>query len=190
MLLLMSLSCVVGWWATSTWIPQYVGQNAARAGLDAQQWAGLTGLIYNVGAIAGYITLGVLADTWGRKPATWLFYLGSFVMVIVFFQLVHDPTLLVIAAAVNGFFTSGVFAWMPVYLPELFPTHVRGSAISLVFDSSRYLAALGPLLAGWLITVLGGSIGTAAVIIGLIYLVGLVITPFAGPETKGQPLPT
>jgi hypothetical protein len=67
---------------------------------------------------------------------------------------------------------------------------VRGSAISLVFDSSRYLAALGPLLAGWLITVLGGSISSAAVIIGLIYLLGLVITPFAGPETKGQPLPT
>jgi MFS family permease len=190
MLLLMSLSCVVGWWATSTWIPQYAGQNAARAGLDAQQWAGLTGLIYNVGAIAGYLVLGVLADVWGRKPATWLFYLGSFVMVVVLFQFVHDPTLLVIAAAVNGFFTSGVFAWMPVYLPELFPTHVRGSAISLVFDSSRYLAALGPLLAGWLITVLGGSIGSAAVIIGLIYLLGLVITPFAGPETKGQPLPT
>jgi hypothetical protein len=42
---------------------------------------------------------------------------------------------------------------------------VRGSAISLVFDSSRYLAALGPLLAGWLITVLGGSIGSAAVLI-------------------------
>jgi hypothetical protein len=24
----------------------------------------------------------------------------------------------------------------------------------------------------------------------LIYIVGLVVTPFAGPETKGKPLPT
>jgi len=187
-LLLMSLSCVVGWWAVSSWIPLFAGQNAARAGLEAQHWAALTGLVYNLGMIVGYLAFGLLADTWGRKPTTGLYYLGSFVMVVVLFQFVHDPGLLLVAAAVNGFFTSGIFAWMPIYLPELFPTHVRGSAISLVFDSSRYLAAAGPLLAGWLITALGG-IGTAAVIFGSIYLLGLVLTPFAGPETKGQPLP-
>jgi MFS family permease len=77
---------------------------------------------------------------------------------------------------------------MPTYLPELFPTAVRGSAISLVFDSSRYIAAFGPLLAGWLAVTLGG-INTAAAIIGLIYVVGLLVAPFAGPETRGQPLP-
>src|SRR5919199_130973 len=183
-LLGMSLACVVGWWAVSSWIPLYAGQNAARAGLDQQQWAALTGLVYNLGMIVGYLMFGVLADVWGRKPTTLLYYVGSFVMVVILFQLVHDPGLLLVAAAVNGFFTSGIFAWMPIYLPELFPTHVRGSAISIVFDSSRYLAAAGPLLAGWLITTLGG-IPTAAVIFGSIYLLGLVLTPFAGPETKG-----
>ncbi len=88
----------------------------------------------------------------------------------------------------NGFFTLGQFAWMPVYLPELFPTAVRGSAISLVFDVTRYLAAAGPLLAGWLIVNLGG-VSAAASIIGLAYIIGLVVTPFAAPETKGRPLP-
>jgi hypothetical protein len=29
-------------------------------------------------------------------------------------------------AAANGFFTNGLFAWMTIYLPELFPTRVRG----------------------------------------------------------------
>ena len=58
---------------------------------------------------------------------------------------------------------------MPVYLPELFPTAVRGSAISLVFDVTRYVAAAGPLLAGWLIVNLGG-VNAAASIIGLVLL--------------------
>jgi MFS family permease len=91
-------------------------------------------------------------------------------------------------AAANGFFTNGQFAWITIYLPELFPTRVRGSAISLVFDTSRGIAAFGPLLAGWLISSFG-SIGTAAAIMSLIYVLGLVVTPFAGPETKGKPLP-
>src|SRR2546428_691662 len=82
----------------------------------------------------------------------------------------------------------GQFAWMPASLPELFPTAVRGSAISLVFDVTRYLAAAGPLLAGWLIVSLGG-VSAAASIIGLAYILGLVVTPFAAPETKGHPLP-
>jgi MFS family permease len=188
LLLLMSLTSVVGWWATSTWIPQYVGQVAAGAGYNAADWASHAGLVYNLGSIAGYISVGFLADAWGRKPTIMFFYAGSLLLVQILFLGVRDPTLLVATAAVNGFFTSGQFSWMPTYLPELFPTAVRGSAISLVFDTSRYVAAAGPLLAGWLAVSLGG-INTAAALIGLIYILGLVVTPFAGPETKGQPLP-
>ena len=89
-------------------------------------------------------------------------------------------------AAVNGFVSGGQFAWVTVYLPELC---IRGSAISLVCNSSRIVAGLGPLLTGWLVSFFGG-IGIAAAMISLIYVVGLIVTPFAGPETKGKPLPT
>jgi MFS family permease len=188
LLLVLSLTTIVGWWAVSTWMPLFAGQLAAGAGRDAQQWAALTGVAYNVAGIAGYLVLGVLGDTWGRKPSVWLYYLGSLIMVPVFFLLVKDPLILLIAAAINGFFTLGQFTWMAMYLPELFPTRARGTAISLVFDSSRYVAGFGPLLAGWLITNLGG-IATAATIIGTIYILGLIVTPFVGPETKGKPLP-
>ena len=187
-LLLLSLSTIVAWWAVSTWIPFYAGQLAARAGGDAQRWVALAGLYYNLGGILGYFVFGVLADFWGRKPTMLLYYAGAVVLVLVLFRAVEDPSVFLVVAAVNGFFTLGQFAWMPVYLPELFPTAVRGSAISLVFDITRYLAAAGPLLAGWLIVSLGG-VSTAASIIGLSYLLGLIVTPFAAPETKGRPLP-
>jgi len=188
LLLLLSLSTIVAWWAVSTWIPFYAGQLAAKAGGDAQRGVALAGLYYNVGGILGYFVFGVLADAWGRKPTMMLYYAGAVVLVLVLFRAVQDPSVFLVVAAVNGFFTLGQFAWMPVYLPELFPTAVRGSAISLVFDVTRYLAAAGPLLAGWLIVNLGG-VSAAASIIGLSYLLGLVVTPFAAPETKGSPLP-
>ena len=105
----------------------------------------------------------------------------------LFFLRVNDWYALLATAAANGFFTGGQFSWMTIYLPELFPTRVRGSAISIVFDGSRTVAALGPLLAGWLASSFGG-IGTAAAMMSLIYVVGLIVTPFAGPETKGKEL--
>jgi MFS family permease len=188
LLLLMSISSSVGWWSVSTWIPQYAAQLATKAGQPSQHWASLAGLMFNVGAIAGYLLLGWLADTLGRRPTTWLYYLGALGLSLCFFLSVNDTHVLLVLAAANGFFTAGQFAWMTIYLPELFPTRVRGSAISLVFDTSRVVAAFGPLLAGWLISSFGG-IGRAAALMSLVFIVGLVVTPFAGPETKGKPLP-
>jgi len=188
LLLLMSISTVVGWWSVSTWIPQYAAQLASNGGQQSQLSVSLVVLVFSAGAIAGYLVLGLLADIIGRKPTTWLYYLGALGLSLCFFLLVHDKHVLLVMAAANGFFTNGQFAWMTIYLPELFPTRVRGSAISLVFDSTRSIAALGPLLAGWLISSFGG-IGTAAAMMSLIYVVGLVVSPFAGPETKGKPLP-
>jgi MFS family permease len=188
LLLLMSLSSAVGWWSVQTWVPQYAAQLGTNAGQQSQHWASLAGLTYNAGSIAGYLALGWLVDIFGRKPIIWLYYLGALGLSLYFFLLVKDRHILLAMAAATGFFTNGQFAWMTVYLPELFPTSVRGSAMCLVFDGSRSIAAFGPLLAGWLISSFG-SIGTAAAMMSLVYIVGLVVTPFAGPETKGKPLP-
>ena len=183
----MSLSTTVGWWSVSTWIPQHAAHLAAGAGQQPQRWASLAALTFNVGAIAGFLALGLLADRFGRKPSVWLYYLGALGLSWLFFLRVNDWYALLATAAANGFFTGGQFSWMTIYLPELFPTRVRGSAISNVFDGSRSVAALGPLLAGWLASSFGG-IGTAAAMMSLIYVVGLIVTPFAGPETKGKEL--
>jgi MFS family permease len=187
LLSLMSLSTVVGWWSVSTWIPQHAAQIAATAGEQPQRWASVAALMFNVGSIAGYLAFGFLADRLGRKPVVWLYYLGALGLPWCFFLLVSDWYGLLGTAAANGFFIGGQFAWMTIYLPELFPTRVRGSAISVVFDSSRTVAALGPLLAGWLASSFGG-IGTAAAMMSLIYIIGLIVTPFAGPETRGTAL--
>jgi MFS family permease len=182
LLLLMAITSVVPWWSASTWIPEYAAQ------LSTNLSSSLTGLVFSAGSIAGFLALGLLADLLGRKPVIWLFYLGALVLSLCFFLLVTDRRALLIMAAANGFFGSGQFAWMTIYLPEMFPTRVRGTAMSLVFDTSRGVSVFCPLLAGWLISFWGG-IGAAGATMSLIYVVGLIVTPFAGPETKGKPLP-
>ena len=187
-LLAMSLASIVGFWAASTWIPQYASQIGIAGGRSGRQWGTLAGVCASLGSIVGYVMFGVIADRWGRKPTTWLYFLGSLPAIWVPFLLVHDPRLFLLAVVLNGIFVTGQFAWMPIYLPELFPTAVRGTAMSLVFNSARYVATLGPLAAGWAITTFGG-IPAAVSVIALVYVIGLVFTPFAGPETKGRPLP-
>jgi len=90
-------------------------------------------------------------------------------------------------AFLNAIFSNGQYSWMPVWMPELFPTRMRATAMAFAFNAPRFIAFLGPIYAGTLIVSLGGF-GQAATIIATIYLVGLIAAMFL-PETKGKPLP-
>jgi MFS family permease len=72
--LLMMFSVTFAFWGVSTFIPTYVGSIAAKAGLSAPYYAGLAGFITSGCGIVGFIVLGFLADTIGRKPTAMLFY--------------------------------------------------------------------------------------------------------------------
>ena len=184
---LLSLTTTLAWWGISTWVPPFVGSVAAKAGLPAQQWASYAGLTYNFGAVLGYASFGFLADRFGRKPMTMLFFAMALVLTPVLFLWTQDLQLLLIAAALNGYFSLGQYSWMPVWLPELFPTRIRATGMALAFNAPRFIAVLGPFIAGNLIVYFGGF-GYAATIVASIYLLGLAAAPFL-PETRGQPLP-
>ena len=185
--LLMMLSLTFAFWGVSTFVPTYVGSIAAKAHLPAKAWAGYAGLVTGICGTFGFISLGFLADAIGRKPVTMLFYLMCLILTPVVYLANWSIDVLLIWVAVFGFFTLGIWAWAPVWLPELFPTRMRGTAIGFCFNAPRLLGAVGPLIAGTLIVGLGGY-GPAATIIGSIFALGFVVAAFL-PETKGQPLP-
>jgi MFS family permease len=184
---LMSLTTTLAWWGISSWVPPYIASVAAKSGQNGAQWASYAGMAYNFGAIAGYASLGFLADRFGRKPVVMIFFAMAFVMTPVLFLWTQDPTLLLVAAAVNAFFTLGQYSWMPVWLPELFPTRSRATGLAFTFNAPRFIAFLGPLYAGVLIAQFGGF-SRAAMTIACIYALGFIVTPFL-PETNGKPLP-
>jgi MFS family permease len=185
--LIMSFATTLGWWGIASWVPPYIGSVAAKEGLSAARWASYAGMSYNIGAIAGYIGLGFFADIYGRKPTVFLFFLISFILTPVLFLWTHGLTALLIVTAINGFFSLGLYSWMPVWLPELYPTRMRATGVAFSFNAPRFVAFIGPLIAGTLIVHFGGY-GNAATIVGFIYILGFVAAPFL-PETKGKPLP-
>ena len=87
-----------------------------------------------------------------------------------------------------GATTAAFYGWLPLYLPELFPTRVRATGQGLCYNSGRVLAAVGALTQGQLVSAYAGSYARAGATVTLIYVVGLAIV-WLGPETKDQPLP-
>jgi MFS family permease len=183
----MSLVTTLAWWGISTWVAPFVAAAAGKAHLPPQTWAAYAGMSYNLGAIIGYIGLGFLADWFGRKPIVMLFFAGALVLTPVFYLWTTDVHMLVLVAGINGFFTLGLYSWMPVWMPELFPTRMRATGMAFAFNAPRFIAFMGPLFAGMLIAQFGG-ISKMAVAFSLIYILGFLVVPFL-PETKGKPLP-
>lgn len=181
---------VFGLWGATNWTPTLIRQLPDMEGLDAQVITSSVGyaiMALNAGALVGYLSFGPLADRFGRRVAFALMCTGSLVMLPVTFLTPRTYEHVLLLLPLLGFFNNGIFSGFPIYLPELYPTRIRATGAGFCFNAGRVLASMGPFLTGFLVVALG-SFGRAASAIALIYLLGLLILPFA-PETRGRPLP-
>ena len=181
---------VFGLWGATNWTPTLIRALPDLQGLNASDLTSRVSyatMLLNVGALAGYLAFSPLADRVGRRPVFALMCVGSLVMLPVTFLTPRTYAQVLLLLPLLGFFNNGIFSGFPIYLPELYPTRIRATGAGFCFNIGRLLAASGPFVTGYLVTALG-SFGRAASAVAVIYLVGLLILPFA-PETKGQPLP-
>jgi MFS transporter, SHS family, sialic acid transporter len=136
----------------------------------------------------------LICDWLGRRWAYCLLCLGSLGSALLFFQYnsAYGPVFLA-CVFLAGAFTASFYGWLPLYLPELFPTAVRATGQGFSFNFGRILAAVGVLQTGNLMDRFPVGPGESAYpkacsVMSLIYVVGLVIIWLA-PETRGKPLP-
>jgi MFS family permease len=153
---LMSLTTTLAWWGISTWVPPYIGSVAAAGGMTAPEWASYAGMAYTAGSVVGYISFGFVADAYGRRPTIVIYMALALVLPPVLFLWTRDLSLLLALAFLNAIFSNGQCSWMPSWLPELYPTRMRATAIAFAFNAPRFIALLGPIMAGTLIVYFGG----------------------------------
>ena len=181
---------VFGLWGATNWTPTLIRGLPDLRELSSSELTSRVSyatMLLNVGAVFGYLSFGPLADRLGRRPVFALMCVGSFVMLPVTFLTPRSYVHVLLLLPLLGFFNNGIFSGFPIYLPELYPTRIRATGAGFCFNVGRALASTGPFLTGYLVTALGGF-GRAATAVAVIYLLGLLILPFA-PETKGKPLP-
>ena len=181
---------VFGLWGATNWTPTLIRALPELHGMNASELTSRVSyatMLLNVGALAGYLSFGPLADRVGRRRVFALMCVGSLVMLPVTFLTPRTYAQVLWLLPLLGFFNNGIFSGFPIYLPELYPTRIRATAAGFCFNIGRVLAATGPFVTGYLVMALG-SFGLAASAVAVVYVVGLLILPFA-PETKGRPLP-
>lgn len=179
---------LIGTWGSVQWLPVWAGQ--LTDGLPSHGQAGATTQILSgVGAIVGCLIGALFAGKFGRRPA----YFGLCVLSVVLCQILfrgvneYGNAFLFLVFCIGGV-TAAFYGWLPLYLPELFPTRVRATGQGVSFNSGRVLAAVGALTQGQLVAHYSGSYAKAGAVITLIYLLGLALIWLA-PETKDRPLP-
>ena len=173
----------------TSWLPALAVSLAKTQGLDNPAvWGARVALLYTAGAVVAYMISGFLVDWMGRRRFLFMTYSCALASTPLTYLWPGSVEQLMLVAGLSGFFTLGcAYAWMAIYPAELFPSLVRSSAASFIFNATRLIAWVFPIIAGTLIGYFG-SIPKAAMILSSIYILGLIV-PWFMPETRGKPLP-
>ena len=175
----------LGYWGLFTWLPGFMSTPVEQggAGMDIVKTSGWV-IMMQVGALFGYSSFGFVADKFGRKKAFALYLLAAALVVVVYGNL-RSPLALLIFGPLVGFFGSGFFSGFGVFLAELFPTSVRGTAQGLVYNFGRGVSAFAPVIIGALAQVYG--IGSSLMLTAVFFVCGASMLFFL-PETAGKKL--
>jgi MFS family permease len=189
--LLFCLGTLLAIWTSAIWLPTIQGQLLALQGITGPAAAPFIGhgmTLWGIGGIIGYATFGFIADAVGRRATIVFYNVGTIVVGLYMYLWVttYDPYPYLLP--VFGYFVFGVFSGHAVYLPELFPTHVRATAVSFCNGSGRVITSFGPLIAGLLAGSLNGAFNQATAV--MTCFAGLsIIAALMGRETRDEALP-
>ncbi len=145
--------------------------------------SGVLDIVGMFGAFAGMLLL----DRWGRRPLqAWGFLLQG--LTLLAFALDPKPSLLILGIAFAIFYVAnagGTGQTTGIFVSELVPTRVRGTAMGLGTAISR----IGAFISVFLLPVILKSDGIEVILVltGICALVGAVLT-LGLPETRNQSL--
>ncbi|PWG66809.1 MFS transporter [Bifidobacterium callitrichidarum] len=170
-----------GYFGIMTWLPSYLNTELNLSLTSTGIWTAVTVL----GMMLGISVFGFLADHLGRRPAFWIFQIGAAIMVVVYSQL-KDPNALLIGGFFMGMFANGMIGGYGALISELFPTELRATAQTALYNTGRFIGGgLGPVVIAAIAT--GHGFGFALATIASIYIIAF-ITMFFIPEKKGAAL--
>jgi len=182
---LLSTVALLGTWGSFLWLATYVDQIAegtefaktARSAIS--QWQ-------SYGQVIGGFLGGLLAG-WIGTRRSWCFLCATaWASVVALFWLnTTFSDRMVVMGFTAGVIVAAFFGWLPKFLPELYPTHIRASGQGFSFNIGRVLAGFGVLGTGTLVGAFGGNYQKGVMVMASIYLVGLAVIWFA-PDTGGK----
>ena len=160
--LLFGLGSLLAIWTTSIWLPTILSlmvQKNGVTGAAAVPFVSHGIMIWSFGGIFGYICFGFIADLIGRRvdghastaPAR-----SPPALCSIWLCRAYQPGIRWFCRS-SASSSSASFSGFAIYLPELFPTQVRATAVGFCTGSARIITSFGPLVAGMMVGAFGGS---------------------------------
>lgn len=177
---------VIGTAANGNWLVPWTDQAAEQRAREAGE-SGVkkpadpkskarTQVVRSGGGILGSLLGGLIAAAVGRRLSYFLISLGALgTSTYIFTQLNPLDPAFPVWAFVLGFISLVYFGWLPLFLPELFPTRVRSTGAGVSFNTGRVVSGVVVLSAGLLLDLLGGEYPRVGFATGWIYAVGMVL---------------
>ncbi len=196
--LLTALIALLAWWSCNAFIPVVsTGMAQAQAGdmnlsaadtrAMAEHWKTIAVTCFNLGGLIGTLLTIPIAKRLGRRPMFGLYFAASAIALFATFGIDWAGVTRLYGFFFVGLAVFGVFGSFTYYLPELFPTRLRGTGAGFCYNIGRIIAAGGPFAVGAV-----AAQGTQSAVqvmfwIGLAPLLGVLLLPWV-VETKGQVL--
>ncbi len=176
---------LLGGWGVTAWLIPWSDQ--VLGAIDPKAKA-FTSIMRAGGGSIGSLIGGWVANLCGRRLTYFLISLLTVITSeIIYFNLTPDDALFSTMVFVVGFISTVFFGWLPLYLPEMFPTHTRASGSGISFNFGRILTAVGVLGTGALTAWFGEDYAAAGRVTSLIYAFGMLVILFA-PDTSKRNL--
>jgi MFS family permease len=199
---LMAVTALIMWWSCNAFIPVVAKGLASReayiSGIDlinaeamGQQWVKTATNSFNLGGLIGTLLTIPIAKVFGRRIMFFLYYIFAAASIMAAFGLDLDPHTRLYFYFPIGLTVFGVFGSFTYYLPELFPTRLRGTGAGFTYNIGRLVAAIGPFVVGSIAASGANALDSAMNVlfwVGIIPVIGLFLLPFV-IETKGRELP-
>jgi MFS family permease len=140
------------------------------------------------GAAIGSLVGGYLANLFGRRLTYFLISAICLVVSGIIYRFLTPLNPWFPAwVFVLGIVGVAYFGWLPLYLPELFPTRVRSTGTGVAFNFGRIIAIPCVLGAGYIHGFFGGDYAKVGQFTSLVYLLGMLVACLA-PDTSKRDL--
>lgn len=197
----MAVTALIMWWSCNAFIPvvakglasreaQLLGLEASAVEAMGQQWVKTATNSFNLGGLIGTLLTIPAAKLLGRKKMFFIYYLAAAASIMAAFGLDLDPHTRLYFYFPIGLTVFGVFGSFTYYLPELFPTRLRGTGAGFTYNIGRLIAAIGPFVVGSIAAAGANALDSAMNVlfwVGIVPIIGIFLLPFV-IETKGREL--
>ncbi|PWU23914.1 MFS transporter [Candidatus Cerribacteria bacterium 'Amazon FNV 2010 28 9'] len=176
---------LIGLWAIFSWIPTWL-QTLITTG-DGQKERGLSMMMLGMGGLMGGFLSGWVMNAIGARRAMLLCFSVCTALSFVLFKTNSSfSPLIYVEIAIMSFFFGISQGVLSVYIPNLFPVNIRGTATGFCFNIGRVITATAVLFVGVLVTALGGY-GNSLFIFSLVFVIGLIATILSKDSTEKGP---